>query len=98
MKKRAPEPELHSWKPRAPELEPCLRKKSSGAGAVSFLRLRTPQRQGRIQREAIAPLEPTQITLVVILYNSENSIRDKAILSSLVWHSSVVKCTSVLLQ
>jgi len=42
-KKRAPEPEPHSWKLRAPE--PWSWKKSSGAGAASFIRsLHNPAR------------------------------------------------------
>jgi len=44
-KKRAPQPEPHTWKPRAPELDRSHvhEKKSTGAGAMSFLRrLRSP--------------------------------------------------------
>ena len=39
----AQEQDPHKWKPWAPELEPCLWKKSSGAKAVSYSRrLRSP--------------------------------------------------------
>ena len=49
---------------------------------------------------AIAPLKPTKVTLFTItFYNSENSIRDiKPFCRPLFCHSSVVKCSSSLLQ
>jgi len=56
--------------------------------------------QGRIR--AIAPsktYESTVILFTMILYNSENSIRDiRPFCRPLFCHSSVVKCTSCLLQ
>jgi len=50
--------------------------------------------------EVITPLKPTKVTLsTMILYNSENSIRDiKPFCSPLICHSSVVKYTSSLVQ
>jgi len=54
--------------------------------------------QGRIQRRAIAPVKPRKITLfTMILDNSENITLDyKAILRSIVCHSSVVKYIALL--
>jgi len=52
------------------------------------------------ERGAIAPLKPKKVTLfTMILYNSENNIRDTRPLCSVLFcHSSVVKYVSTLLQ
>jgi len=58
--------------------------------------------QGRIQGviRAIALLEPTEVTLfTIILYNSENNIRDiRPFCCLLFCHNSFVKYSSSLLQ
>jgi len=64
---------------------------------------RTPnfcRSRGEPMRDAIAPLNPTKVSLfTMILYNSENNIRDiRPFCRPLFCHSSVVKYTSSLLQ
>jgi len=69
--------------------------------SLDFLRIPRPGVDpGGEAIEAIVPLKPTKVTLfIMILNNSENSIRDiRLFCRLLLYHGSVVKYTSSLFQ